>query len=945
MCGLTFIIWSITLNENFSQINNYIPGQCYISSAETTLGVGIVLKLIDRLVTVSFPSANESRNYATHSAPLTRLIHEVDSKVFTSNEQSYIIKNIIELSSGLVEYDMGNDIIIAESEITSAVDFNTPLKRLKQQYFDDLNAFETRFETLKMQKKLTSSNIRGLCGARVDLLPHQLYIAQNNSADKIPRILLADEVGLGKTIEAGLILHRLLAIGLVERALIIVPDALVHQWLVELLRKFNLHCSLVTEDWLKVTQDNDNINNDDKEKDNVFGDNQLIISSLEVVTENKKIRKQMLNENFDIVIVDEAHKLRWDRKNGGSAEYNVIEKLTASIAGLILLTATPEHFGYEGHFARLRLLNSERFFSLAKFIAECEQYQKTAIIANKLVKNSTLNKKEQKYLTDINCDLNNNNESLATLLDRHGLSNIMFRNSRKNMDNFPQREAVLEPLDALTDEDLNLSNKNRSNYISQAVINYLVQLLTDNPEKKFLAICSTKNKATTIFQNIQQLINTNIAIFHEDMTIINRDRNGAYFADESESGAQLLICSEIGSEGRNFQFAHDLIMLDLVFDISLIEQRIGRLDRIGQTETIKIHLPYLKNGVEECLVHWYHDGIGVFNECINADFSLLNDIKHQLFAWFNSDGFIFDKAKLTTIIAETKIIKQQIIKKLEQGRDHLLELSSFNKNIANGIIDDINHFNKNLQLPLFMENILEFFGIKIDKLSRNNWQLSTDAMITDSLPDLSQNGDEITSVTFSRKTACKRDDILFINSDSALLHGAIDSLLSSSRGNCCLTFLKDATAKGIMLEIVYLLQIVAPKELHIGRFLPATPLHIIIDSEHNIIELKNINNGKVVPMPQQITLPEQLTSDVVPRMLDSTAKIIAELKKDVLNSAIDQAKIFFESEINRLEYLAKVNINISTKQINNLKLKAKQINKYISNAQLNVDALRLIISK
>ncbi len=933
------------MNENFPHINNYIPGQCYISSAETTLGVGIILKVVDRLVTVSFPSANESRNYATHSAPLTRLIHEIDSKVFTIDNQCYVIKNIIELNSGLVEYNMGDNMIIPESKIISAVDFNTPLKRLKQQHFDDLNAFETRLETLKMQQKLTSSNIRGLCGARVDLLPHQLYIAQNNSADKIPRILLADEVGLGKTIEAGLILHRLLAIGLVERALIIVPDALVHQWLVEMLRKFNLHCSLVTEDWLKVIQNNDTINDDSKEKENVFGDNQLIIASLDVITENSKIQKQMLNENFDIVIVDEAHKLRWDRKNGGSAEYNVIEKLTSNIAGLILLTATPEHFGYEGHFARLRLLNKERFFSLAKFIAECEQYQKTAIIADKLVKNSTLTNNEQKYLADIDCDPNNNNEALATLLNRHGLSNIMFRNSRKNMDNFPQREAVLEPLHALDDEDLILSNKNRKNYISQAVINYLVQLLLNNPEKKFLAICSTKNKATKIFQNLQQLINTNIAIFHEDMTIINRDRNGAYFADESESGAQLLICSEIGSEGRNFQFAHDLIMLDLVFDISLIEQRIGRLDRIGQTQTIKIHLPYLKNSIEECLVHWYHDGIGVFNECINADFSLLNDIKQQLFDWFNDDSFIFDKSKLTTIITETKVIKQQIIKKLEQGRDHLLELSSFNKNIAADIIDDINNFNKNLDLPQFMENILEFFGIKIDKLSRSNWQLSTDGMITDSLPDLSQNSDDITTVTFSRKTACEREDILFINSDSALLHGAIDSLLSSNRGNCCLTFLKDATAKGIMLEVVYLLQVIAPKELHIGRFLPATPLHIIIDSEDNVVNFKNINNGKVVLMPQQITLPEQLTNDIVPKMLDSTATIITKLKKDILNSAVDQAKIFFDSEVNRLEYLSKVNINISSKQINDLKIKAKKIENFIKKAQLNVEAMRLIISK
>ena len=88
---------------------------------------------------------------------------------------------------------------------------------------------------------------------------------------------------------------------------------------------------------------------------------------------------------------------------------------------------------------------------------------------------------------------------------------------------------------------------------------------------------------------------------------MQRDKNAVYFADEN--GAQIMFCSEIGSEGRNFQFAHNLILWDLPIQPGLLEQRIGRLDRIGQTETIKIHVPYFKDSVQEALLRFYNEGL------------------------------------------------------------------------------------------------------------------------------------------------------------------------------------------------------------------------------------------------------------------------------------------------------------------------------------------------
>ena len=127
--------------------------------------------------------------------------------------------------------------------------------------------------------------------------------------------------------------------------------------------------------------------------------------------------------------------------------------------------------------------------------------------------------------------------------------------------------------------------------------------------------------AEEISEKLQEIINVNCAHFHEGMTLLQRDRSAAYFSEDE--GARILICSEIGSEGRNFQFAHHLVLFDLPDDPELLEQRIGRLDRIGQTETINIHVPYKKGSRGEFLARWYHEGLGAFEHSLPVSYTHL----------------------------------------------------------------------------------------------------------------------------------------------------------------------------------------------------------------------------------------------------------------------------------------------------------------------------------
>lgn len=101
-------------------------------------------------------------------------------------------------------------------------------------------------------------------------------------------------------------------------------------------------------------------------------------------------------------------------------------------------------------------------------------------------------------------------------------------------------------------------------------------------------------------------------VFHEGLSLVERDRAAAAFADEEE-GCQVLVCSEIGSEGRNFQFCRHLVMFDLPLHPDQLEQRIGRLDRIGQRHAIEIHAPVFTGSPGEKLLRWYHEGLDAFS--------------------------------------------------------------------------------------------------------------------------------------------------------------------------------------------------------------------------------------------------------------------------------------------------------------------------------------------
>src|SRR5215470_13416695 len=282
--------------------DDFHPGQRWISDSEPELGLGSIVEVTGRRVTAAFNGSGEQRQYARANAPLRRVRFRPGDTIRDRHEKRLVIESVAE-RDGLIFYRHGTR-EICESELSDATSFSKPEERLALGQFDSPAWFDLRVTALELQHRIRKSKVRGFIGGRIDLIPHQLYIASEVASRLAPRVLLADEVGLGKTIEACLILHRLILTGRARRVLILVPESLVHQWFVELLRRFNLWFHIFDEERCQAIEE---VN----AGDNPFLEAQLVLCSINLFKANPERVEQALAAGWDILVVDEAHHLEW----------------------------------------------------------------------------------------------------------------------------------------------------------------------------------------------------------------------------------------------------------------------------------------------------------------------------------------------------------------------------------------------------------------------------------------------------------------------------------------------------------------------------------------------------------------------------------------------------------------------------------------------------------
>jgi ATP-dependent helicase HepA len=915
---------------------NIIPGQRYMSETEPELGLGLVSDIADKQLTVLFRAADTQRTYGLKTAPLKRVLFQVGDKVKSREGVEFSVESFDEVD-GLVVYT-GDGQVLEESNLEDNLSFNHPEEKLYNSQVDSEQFFRLRLKTLEHQKKWETSDVKGLLGGRISPIAHQLYVASEVLKRHSPRVLLADEVGLGKTIEAGLIIHKMVTTGRAARVLVVVPDSLVYQWFFEMHRKFQLGFSAINQE----TPPEPGVN--------PFLEHERVIVSLGLLKGSDVARDMLAKAEFDILVVDEAHQYKKEAEN--SFEYELLEQLCERVPSVLLLTATPEQLGMEGHFDRLRLLDPDRYDDFDTFKGEVAEYQKVAHAVRSLM-NNELNEDDLKnlklWLNDeefdevFSGDLNEDavERITRTLIDRHGTGRVFFRNTRQAMrkeyDFFPKRILHPYPLKvsgsiegAESSEVLGPIFKEKCSWIE----NFLSQT-----NEKVLLICHSKAMIVALEKYLKEN-NAQIksALFHSGLSLMARDRQAAYFSDKN--GAQILLCTEIGSEGRNFEFAQNLVLFDLPKKPDLLEQRIGRLDRIGQKADIHIHVPFATGSWEETLYHIYDEGLDSFKK--------FSSVGTPVFVHFSKEihEVLADREMASpSLIKELQKYRLGLEKDLEESRDILIELNSFDTVVGHKIIRKIREIDGSDDLKEYMDEVFDSFGVDVEEInSYATFIRPNDNMYIPHFPHLNKEGQ---TLTFNRREALEREDYQFLNWDHAMVREVTNLILSESYGNMTVATRRTGAAKKSFVEAFFVLDCPAPGFLDIKRFCPPTLIRVLIDKDGEDFAEKW----------SQATLDEKLI-EADKSVIEKAQKIPKEMLKGLLKKAEESAQAkgtsimdgyqvsmveYMNSEIKRLEELSVHNKSISEDDIALMRAMKKVMLDCLEQTQMRLEAVRLII--
>ncbi|MCZ0754646.1 DEAD/DEAH box helicase [Anoxybacillus sp. J5B_2022] len=454
-------------------------------------------------------------------------------------------------------------------------------------------------------------------------LPHQLEVAKQVVETMNGKAILADEVGLGKTIEAGLILKEYMIRGLVKKVLILVPASLVSQWTMELNEKFFIPA---------VAQ----------KKSYVWEQCDVVVSSIDTAKRSPH-RDIIYAQQYDMVIIDEAHKL----KNNKTKNYEFVQHLKKKFC--LLLTATPIQNRIEEIFHLVSLLKPGHLGN-ASYFAETYGKGRTlqtdehlkALVNKVMIRNRRIDtgiewskrhvetvmiefSKEERELYDAvhALKIDDGQFSLITML-REACSSreALFLTLKNMMSKYPEPPAYFDTL-------IEKINAVTTNAKAEKALE-LIQRINDK------VIIFTEYRATQLYlQWFLQQHGISSVPFRGGFKRGKKD----WMKELFKNRAQVLIATEAGGEGINLQFCHHVINYDLPWNPMRLEQRIGRVHRLGQTNDVYIYNFAVKDTVEEHVLKLLYEKIRLFERVVGELDDILTKMNMTDFEEYLHDIF------------------------------------------------------------------------------------------------------------------------------------------------------------------------------------------------------------------------------------------------------------------------------------------------------------------
>ncbi len=430
-------------------------------------------------------------------------------------------------------------------------------------------------------------------------------------------------------------------------------------------------------------------------------------------------------------------------------------------------------------------------------------------------------------------------------------------------------------------------------------------------------------------------------MFHEGLTLVERDRAAAWFADH-DAGAQVLICSEIGSEGRNFQFAHHLVLFDLPVNPDLLEQRIGRLDRIGQNAVINIHVPYFENSAQETLFRWYHEGLNAFNQTCPAGHQVFVQMRNELIAHLADPTL-----NIESLIERTHQLYLQLNQALQQGRDRLLEYNSCRPLIAEDLTDQALNRDTDYDIFQFMERIYDCYGIDSEIRGQDCWVIVPSDNMLAKMPGLPDDG---MTVTYDRTIALSNEDVRFLSWEHPFVRNAMDMVLTSEFGNTALIAIKYSGAKSgtLLLECHFLMEFADDRKFENQRYFPNSSVSVLVDEnkrEHGqLLDAESIQRI-VQPVDSDTSLKiVKAKQSEISTLLELAAQIADRQVSELVKAAKRRSEAVLGRELDRLNALQQINANVRDDEIEFFRNQLNHFEAALGNAKLRLDAVRVMIA-
>ncbi len=970
--------------------NRFVAGQRWLSQTEPELGLGLVLKVEPDRVNIVFPSSETTRVYTIENPPLTRVSFSVGDVLKTQEGKEFTVEDLIE-KDGLVTY-INKGKKVEECRLSDSLTFSKPFDRLLNAQVDDKPVYNLRHRALYRRFKTLRAPLRGFFNGRFNPRPHQLYVAVQATRQAFPRVLLADEAGMGKTVEAGLILQRLRTFGSAERVLLLAPEVALEGLELELSRRFGFGFARVGAEDLgggaKVAKKAVAKKGEKgEESSNPFADGgrPWESCSLEDLAGGRGKRSAAAAEaGWDVVIVAGGESLEWTEE-GGNPFWVAVEAVAGATKSLLILSDAGPEQDAKSHFGRLHLLDAEAFASPRKVSALRKGQEGVEAAVLKLLAVTAWDKEADGLVKPLAAGEPKVKEALKLwkegreeardqildyLLDGQEQGRYVFRNTRRHALGVPAREVSVVRVECLKPEvreglkeEFKLHGKVSAeakkgkakplaSAADSAVASWLASLVNPVPPvvpavplvpgeevpppaplPRALVICASRERALAVEKVLSKKVQGLVELV------------GPEIRGSDDIAPSVVVVGEEDTVGRSFPGMDITVLWDTPLSVEEVEKRVFVAENSKGRGVLKLLVPVVEDTPQEMTAQWLDQGVHAFAQWTPAQAETAAEFAKAVHDLAKRIG-VKHNPKLDeewkVVVKKSAAAHEAALKRIDKHRDHFLEAVSCRQNGAEQAASRMKSTDEDDSLDIFMNRTLEQLGILVETKSGRTVVVKPNPEATFRLEEIPKDG---LKLCYSRTTAMVREDADFLTWDHPLVFKATDRLLATAIGNTAYVVWEDERAQIVLLEGIFL---ATPKAadpaLQASRHMPPTPVRVVIS--HDFEDMSGEYTSEMVNKIVRNGRREWLRNNarplynIIPSMMRSLTQRAAIKMRELSGKASHQMEAMFTADMVRLRRLAPTARR--AEEIARLEALIAALKPLLSAPVLSLDQLRLL---